>query len=142
MRMDLLTVEETETAVQALMEYKENGTIPKKIIYQLSESSPKRIRKNSGYTKLCLSAKKRNLDITLTSEEYDLLIKKPCTYCGGNLSLAGYGIDRIDHKYGYLFDNCTACCDFCNYIKGDRLTFKETLVVINAIQKYRISKSL
>ena len=68
-------------------------------------------------------AKSRNLDFTLTKEEFDEITKMPCKYCGeysGNfLDMPFCGIDRIDSNKGYTKDNVISCCEMCNRMKSD-----------------------
>lgn len=71
----------------------------------------------SGYSSLRGTAKSRGLMVTITKDEYGLLIKKPCHYCGGPLSTGGHRLDRIDSSMGYVSGNCTPCCSVCNYAK-------------------------
>lgn len=59
---------------------------------------------------------------TLTKEEYLLLVKDPCTYCGGPLPKYGAGLDRLDNKRGYHADNVTPCCTICNLSRRDHFT--------------------
>jgi len=76
------------------------------------------------------AAKKRGLDWQLSKGEFRLLTSGDCWYCGAtpsnthSRSRREYGqypyngIDRIDNKVGYIYDNCVACCKQCNYAKG------------------------
>ena len=75
-------------------------------------------------------AAKRNLEYTLTMEEFDELVIGDCHYCGtetpatarGQGKTSGdfkyTGIDRIDSKKGYVKYNCVSCCWICNNMKG------------------------
>ncbi len=140
MKTNLLTPDETMAAGLAVRQYHVDSIVPPKIVFALGTSNPVRDRSNSGYVKLCKRAEIKNIEKTLTEKEYNLLVSFSCTYCGGPLDKAGAGIDRMNSKLGYHFDNCTSCCGFCNDVKNDMLTFEEALVAINAIQKCRISK--
>lgn len=65
------------------------------------------------------NAKKRKLEWKLTDiEAFEFMISK-CGYCGDEPSIPENknGIDRIDNNVGYIFDNCVACCKYCNYAK-------------------------
>jgi predicted transcriptional regulator len=59
---------------------------------------------------------------TITKEEYLLLVKNPCTYCGGPLPTYGAGLDRLDNRRGYHADNVTPCCTICNLSRRDHFT--------------------
>lgn len=75
------------------------------------------------YNKLLHRAKRSGRDVTLTFSEYLELTKSgSCSYCGGELPLVGYGIDRVDSSKGYLSANCVACCDACNKAKHNYST--------------------
>jgi hypothetical protein len=76
------------------------------------------------------SAKSRNLEYSLTMEEFEKITKSNCSYCGlqpqaeydyghntGNYIYNG--IDRVDSSKGYTKENSTACCYTCNIAKSD-----------------------
>jgi hypothetical protein len=83
------------------------------------------------YNNMCSSAKRRNIPVTLTYEEYLTFINRTkCHYCHKPLtwvkhankkgSPQGYNIDRKDSSNGYLLSNCIECCGWCNNHKlGD-----------------------
>ena len=79
----------------------------------------------AGYLR---GAKRRELDFTLTIEEFHEAILKNCFYCGiypqnyvkkagAREGLSYNGIDRIDNSLGYTTKNCVTCCKFCNFAK-------------------------
>jgi hypothetical protein len=59
-------------------------------------------------------ALRRNLEFTITREEFNEVRSKSCSYCG---STERIGIDRIDNGIGYTKDNITSCCKECNLMK-------------------------
>ena len=72
-------------------------------------------------------AYKRQLDFSLTTEEFLLLITARCFYCGvGPERVFGEGddlficgtIDRIDSALGYFPANSRPACVQCNWAKG------------------------
>lgn len=79
------------------------------------------------------SAKVRNLEWSLTFEQFCDLISKNCVYCNSkpenHFRSIGQkktisegvmnGIDRVDSSKGYTIDNCVSCCSKCNYMKND-----------------------
>ena len=84
---------------------------------------------NSLYRKYKEGAKKRNLEFTLTEEEFEELTKSKCFYCDAlpkqrshTKSYKGAyiynGIDRVNNKVGYVEENCVPCCGTCNRLKG------------------------
>lgn len=59
-------------------------------------------------------AKERKLLFNLSIKEFEIIVSKPCIYCGTNESV---GIDRKDNKYGYILTNCQPCCSTCNLMR-------------------------
>jgi hypothetical protein len=84
------------------------------------------------YHTLCHGAKKRNIPVELTLEEFTTFTTKTaCYYCGSKLTwnmhvkkgdYTGHNIDRMDNSKGYLKDNCVECCHNCNMGKRDIFT--------------------
>lgn len=80
-----------------------------------------------------IGARQRNLEWSLSQEEFRQVISQACAYCGELprpiQSLKRYtrikdevnvnGIDRIDSTKGYTLDNVTACCKMCNRFKSN-----------------------
>jgi len=81
------------------------------------------------------NAKKRNIELGLTKEEFKIFTKQNCFYCGiepkqkciahqtnpkhkTNGEYIYNGIDRCDSSKGYTLDNCVACCGKCNEAKN------------------------
>lgn len=78
---------------------------------------------STRYKKYQLGAQERNLDFSLTIEDFDRITKMPCYYCGdlpedkfGNKFT---GIDRLDSSQGYIIDNVVPCCPICNRMKSN-----------------------
>lgn len=74
------------------------------------------------------SAKYRNIDFDLSTDEFLDVITKPCNYCGDELTnikktkdcygeFRYTGIDRYDNDKGYIIDNVVPCCKNCNTMK-------------------------
>lgn len=76
-------------------------------------------------------AKNRNLEFTLTFEEFKKLTSNLCYYCGelpnqlrrgdGRYIEGRFkcnGIDRVNNKEGYTKENSVSCCKICNRMKG------------------------
>lgn len=85
-------------------------------------------------------AKKRNLEFTISLEEFMLEISKPCVYCDnllGEKSIYASGLDRKDNQNGYIAGNICSCCWICNSIKGEHLSFEEMKEVVKVIVKMR-----
>ena len=64
------------------------------------------------------SAKKRNLDFTLSKALFESLLIQPCFYCGHSIPNQINGIDRVDNNKGYIEGNVVPCCEICNTLKG------------------------
>lgn len=82
-------------------------------------------------------AKYRNIDWSLTFEEYSILRNAECYYCLGKLPTTSNGLDRIDSSKGYVTGNVVPCCSGCNRLKFDALSQKETIEVVNLLKKLR-----
>ena len=74
------------------------------------------------------NAKKRNLPWNLSDEQFAILLAQNCFYCGIRPSTkvvdTAYhflynGIDRLDPKNGYNWENVVPCCSRCNWAKSD-----------------------
>lgn len=99
---------------------------------------------NVLYRRYKTNAKNRKLLFDITLGYFIGLTKKECNYCGrppmrynpymksdGQLMknrtkisadrawILVNGIDRVDSKIGYTQNNCTPCCQQCNYSKLD-----------------------
>ena len=64
-----------------------------------------------------VTQERRNIEFTLTKEEYEELIYKPCYLCGFK-NKVGNGLDRQDTSKGYTIENVLACCSTCNMMKA------------------------
>lgn len=97
------------------------------------------------------SAETRGLDFNLTSDQFRLLTKMNCYYCGVEplqiydkkcSKYNGYwihnGIDRLSDDNGYQIDNVVTCCKKCNYAKQG-MTDIEFLNHIRKIYEHHLS---
>ena len=62
-----------------------------------------------------ISAAKRNIDFLISKEDFKILIKGNCYYCGTPNS---NGVDRLDSSKAYIKENCVSCCSMCNIMKN------------------------
>jgi hypothetical protein len=73
------------------------------------------------YYRLRAAAEKRNLDNTISFEEYCKIIKdRECHYC--DISFAdevGYNLNRVDSNKGYTPENVKPCCGKCNILMSN-----------------------
>lgn len=102
----------------------------------------KRTHTTIAYKWNCLlsNAKRRNMVVLLSKEQFEIIIKSQCYYCNGILDNdQGWGshCDRLDNNIGYTHENTVSCCGFCNKIKQDLLSPCETKEVIFLIIKMR-----
>lgn len=111
---------------------------------------------NCVYQKYKYTAKIYNRKFDLTKDEFRILTKGNCWYCGeppskiqyayftsakwkptrGALENSAYiynGIDRIDNNKGYVLNNCATCCVVCNRAKMDMPIneFREWIIKIS-----------
>jgi len=95
------------------------------------------------------NAKTRRISFDLSEEEFTVLTKKNCYYCGekpNNLyHPKGYngpymynGIDRVDNSVGYILDNCVPCCTICNKMKV-KMNVNDFLGQIRKVNKYLLT---
>lgn len=78
----------------------------------------KRSTANGRYTEYKSGAKYRGIEWNLSFEDFSVLWKTPCSYCGSNIETCG--IDRIDSNLGYTKENITSSCKQCNQSKMDQ----------------------
>jgi len=93
---------------------------------------PERIKRfertiSGRYSALKTAAKIRGHEMTITYDEYAVLISQLCFYCGGKLPEVGHGIDRVNSDIGYTQGNVRPCCTHCNRAKSSmtETEFKE-----------------
>jgi hypothetical protein len=94
------------------------------------------------YKILVRAAKKRNIELNLTFEEYVQIFDKGiCTYCANPVGPAT-AMDRLDNTKGYTKDNLVGCCSDCNKLRQDRLTPAELVEVIKLLKKLRNTEDI
>jgi hypothetical protein len=76
-------------------------------------------------------ANDKNVEFSLTRDEFMFLTKQNCYYCGcepyqyAKSTGRSYGIyvynglDRLDNNKGYSLNNAVPCCGFCNIAKNN-----------------------
>jgi len=60
-------------------------------------------------------AKHRELDFSLTIEDFNKFWQLLCRYCGSPIETIG--LDRVDNTRGYELNNIVPCCIICNTMK-------------------------
>jgi len=78
----------------------------------------KKNSKEINYSNYVRNAGYKNLEFTVTYNEFVNIVETPCEYCGILQEKGFNGIDRKDQTEGYIIDNCVSCCKICNYMKG------------------------
>lgn len=100
------TAEQRIRRLDYLHEWQRNSVEYRKKYDQLDSSKYKQYKKQS--------AKRRNIEFSLTYGEFIEIFHSNCTYCGQEDSR---GIDRVDNSIGYIKTNSVGCCKMCNFMK-------------------------
>ncbi len=107
-----------------------------------------RAARNALYGNYRRTAKHRNVEFSLTFEDFDVITTNNCYYCGqppsqtfwsnsGRTSECIYnGIDRLDNSAGYMLANSVPCCGICNNAKRT-LTVEQFDAWIKRLAKHR-----
>jgi 5-methylcytosine-specific restriction endonuclease McrA len=75
---------------------------------------------NPAHKTYAKSANSRNIEFSLSEEEFTTILKEPCYLCGITTSETNKnGIDRFNNSLGYRNDNSRPCCGHCNLLKKD-----------------------
>ena len=88
-------------------------------------TKPNYIAEYSRWQTQNTGAARRNIETSLTLEEYIKLISGDCFYCGSapdqsmhnSSAFCKNGIDRLDSNIGYHVSNCVSACKQCNLAK-------------------------
>lgn len=74
---------------------------------------------NRIYATYKRNALNKSREFSINRENFEVLIKSSCTYCG-IIPSTGYfnGLDRVDNALGYTKDNSVSCCKQCNTAKS------------------------
>lgn len=67
------------------------------------------------YKECARQAIRRNVEFSISLEEFELFWQVPCHYCGAPID--SISLDRVDNAVGYRFENVTSCCLACNIAK-------------------------
>ena len=83
------------------------------------------------YYKYRYNASLKGLAFEINQDDFFNLMSSDCHYCGAKPSaiwkshrkfdneIIYNGVDRVDNCLGYIYENCVACCTFCNRMKKD-----------------------
>jgi hypothetical protein len=92
-----------------------------------SKFTPDEAARSMLYSNLRSKAKAKNMEWSITKEDFAILTKSLCYYCDGSPQhiKAGYktdftynGLDRVNNSRGYSIDNVVPCCRMCNVAKN------------------------
>jgi hypothetical protein len=95
------------------------------------------------YLYLKRSGEKRNMEVTLTFEEFlEFTAIKNCHYCAAAIfwrrsGRVAYNLDRMNPMLPYLKSNLVVCCPRCNYAKGHYFTYEEWVEVGKVISGFK-----
>ena len=114
------------------------------------QKRPQSLNKQDPYIRLYKvllnSSKQRKRNCTLNFEQFKELSLKNCFYCdtppklvkwGREPEIKYNGIDRVDNKIDYIYDNCVTCCTRCNSMKLD-MSLVEFFNRIELIYNFKI----
>jgi hypothetical protein len=102
------------------------------------------------YSQYSCNAKRRNMEFSLSPEEFRNITSRACWYCGAEpkpnyarylnpkvipVPYIGNGIDRKNNKIGYTPLNCVSCCFTCNGMKSS-LSVSDFINHIHNIYSY------
>jgi hypothetical protein len=99
------------------------------------------------YKRLLWRAKKFNLEVKMTYEEFLTFVQvQECHYCGDPIewsmykstkhTTSAYNLDRLKGNEGYTLNNVVVCCRRCNLRRG-QFTPDEWKVMISALKQYQ-----
>jgi len=87
-------------------------------------------------------AEKKELEFSITKDDYNTIIQQDCYLCGKKSTDTNTnGIDRVDNTIGYTLENCKACCKECNHMKN-QYTLEELIAKIGNINGYWTDREL
>lgn len=100
-----------------------------------------------GYISNC---RRKNIKFEIAFDLFQELIHQNCHYCGrrpsnrrkgrgtkANTSMRYQGVDRKNNLLGYFPENLVPCCQECNQIKSDILSYEEMLEVARLLKAIR-----
>jgi len=87
--------------------------------------------KRSLFSRYKCRAHDRQIEFSLSYDQFCALVSTPCSYCGKmrpispnsqNRNILLSGIDRVDSDVGYTVENCVPSCTPCNMAKNSMST--------------------
>jgi hypothetical protein len=84
--------------------------------------------------------------IDLSYEDFLVYTKTTtCHYCGEFIDWENnvrYNLDRKDNEKGYSKENCVVCCKFCNWLKGNKFTYEEFILLVPALRQIKEARKV
>ena len=102
--------------------------------HDISRASCRECSPLGAYKVYIKNAKKRDMEFTLSFDEYFIISRLPCRYCGHQ---GPNGIDRVNNEQGYTKENSGPCCTICNRMKLN-YTPKQFLQHITSVVSYSL----
>jgi len=130
------------------------GCLSREISGRSRRLAPGQSGRNALLSSYRYSASERNLEWSLSDDEFDRITKEDCFYCGveptqksvstkSNATTLEHrtylynGIDRVDNSRGYEPGNVVPCCRVCNRAKDIR-TRDEFLAWIKRVAEHNV----
>uniref|UniRef100_A0A6C0I5H7 Uncharacterized protein n=1 Tax=viral metagenome TaxID=1070528 RepID=A0A6C0I5H7_9ZZZZ len=110
---NLGTEEYLKKQAENAKKWRENNPEKQEIVNENKKHS-----KKLQYNIYSRNAGVKNLEFTISYDDYVAIVEKSCYYCGILQEKGFNGIDRKDQTKGYILENCVSCCKLCNYMKG------------------------
>lgn len=143
-KRDLLSKEQMEVVIRAVLIYNETGFKLPKLNFPLNQlPRTGRDRSNFRYWYLVNRPNQKH-DLSISEEEYYQFMKdnnNKCSYCTAELPTDSYCLDQIDSGKGYNLSNVRTACSYCNELKLDHLTADETEAAVHALQHHCIENN-
>ena len=100
-----------------LSKHRANARLEVKKYAEKRKACIKRFRKTTRgrFDNLRGNASARGIPLLVSFQEYEILIKNHCYYCGRENDTKG--LDRVDYNIGYEINNVVSCCGQCNLAK-------------------------
>ena len=107
-----------------------------KCIQRQSENSKKLTYKHKRLYRYLNTDRVANSDPLWSFNFYcQIVVDNECHYCWGPLPLTGPGLDRIDSNERHFCYNVVPCCERCNSIKLDHLSYEQMMMLAPTLRE-------
>jgi hypothetical protein len=117
---------------------KERSIELKRTRVKRNEKSDNKLNLALYFEKYKLGASTRNLEFSLSFEEFQKLVESPCYYCKKYNDIEVVGIDRINSSLGYISANVYPSCETCNKMKGSLSIYDFAKQIITLYETFAI----